>query len=195
MSIQIPGVRNKHGATTAHVIAEQIALCESNIRNIQKIAVYRKEREIRDEINRRLRGCHDFLGMAGSRKNGCLYREFELNETTQLVCEHAIPVSGLVSLFEAGTPFEELVFYPVARIAKTSDKKFEKMGLVKTGHDSTYIFSRYHKVGIRIETHEGFKIDTETWSIQQHWELVESTPELLQIRTQVRELLRSSKNA
>jgi len=189
MAIKIPGVRNKYGATTAHVIAEQIALCESNISNIQTIAIYRKEREIRDEINRRLRVCHDFLGMARSRKYGCLYKEVKIDEEQPLVCEHAIPVSGLVSLYESGIAFEELVYYPVARILKTSDKKFEKMGLVKTGYHTNFIFLRYAKAGIRIETHFGHEIDTSLWTIQNHRELIEQTPELIQIKQNVRELL------
>ena len=189
MAVRIPSVRNKHGATTAHIIAEQIALCESNIRNVQEIAIYRKEREIRDEINRRLRVCHDFLGMAGSRKYGCLYKEVKIDEDQPLICEHAIPVSGLVSLYESGVPFEKLVFYPVVRILKTSDKKFEEMGLVKSGFDEEFIFLRYAKAGIPIETHFGREIDTNSWTIENHWEFIKQTPEIMKIKKHVRELL------
>ncbi|UTA78361.1 hypothetical protein J4377_10220 [Halomonas sp. XH26] len=185
MVIFIPSIRNKHGATTADVIAEQIALCKANLLTIEKVAVFRKPREKRDEINRRLRGCHDFMGMAGSRKFGCLYREVGLNSEDSVVCEHAIPVTAMVSLYEAGTPFEELVFFPVARITKTSDQKFGSLGLTKSGYDLERPFLRYHIAGIEIETHFGTKISCKNWSIQDHWKLVDETPELSHIRQEV----------
>ncbi len=185
MSIIIPGVRNAQGATTADVITEQIALCKANLDSIEQIAFYRKAREKRDEINRRLRGSHDFLGMAGSRKSGCLYREVGLSPGTQVVCEHAIPVTALVSLYEDGKPFEELVFYPVARISKASDKRFEQLGLVKSGHDLNFPFLRYHKAGIALETHQGLPIACDSWTMENHWDLVKETQELSTIRQEV----------
>lgn len=185
MSITIPGVRNSQGASTSDVITEQIALCKANLASIEKIAFFRKAREKRDEINRRLRGCHDFLGMAGSRKNGCLYREIGLTADTQVVCEHAIPVTALVSLYETGKPFEEIVFYPVARISKESDKRFGKLGLVKSGHDLGLPFLRYHRAGIAMETHEGIGIACDSWTMDDHWDLVNRTQELSSIRREV----------
>ncbi len=189
MTISIPGIRNKHGATTADVVAEQIALCKANLFTIEKVAFFRRPREKRDEINRRLRGCHDFMGMAGSRKFGCLYREVGLNPEIPVVCEHAIPVSAVVSLYEAGIPFEELVFFPVARIARTSDQKFGRLGLTKSGHDLERPFLRYHTAGIEVETHFGEKISCKDWSIEDHWNLVDKTPELSNIRQEVMDKL------
>ena len=185
MAITIPRVRNKHGASVADVIIEQIALCKANLESIERIAKYRKPREKMDEIRRRLRASHDFLGMAGSRKDGCLYREIDLPLDEPVVCEHAIPVTGLASLYEVGTPFEELAFYPVARISKKSDNKFRSRGLVKSGYDLVLPFKRYDTVDIRIETHEGIAIDCRTWTMQNHWSLVEKTKELASIRDEV----------
>lgn len=185
MAIHIPGIRSKHGATTADVVAEQIALCKANLLTIEKVAIFRKPREIRDEINRRLRGCHDFMGMAGSRKFGCLYREADLDPEVPVVCEHAIPVTEMVSLYQAGTPFEELVFFPVARIAKTSDQKLDGQGLTKSGSDLDRPFMRYHTAGIEIETHFGMKISCKDWSIEDHWSLVDNTPEISHIRQEL----------
>jgi len=189
MTIKIPSVRNQRGATTADIIVEQVALCESNLKNIEEIAFFRKEREINDEINRRLRCCHTFLGMAGSRKLGCLYREVGLTEEDRTICEHVIPVSGLASLYENGVQFEKLVFYPVALITKTSDKRFRELGLVKTGHDPLNIFRRYCTANIKIETHERNEIDTQSWTIDDHWSLVESTPQISNIKIKVHKKL------
>lgn len=123
--------------------------------------------------------------MAGSRKNGCLYREVGLTPDTQVVCEHAIPVTALVSLYKLGMPFEEMVFYPVARISKASDKRLEQSGLVKSGHDLSFPFLRYHKVGIVMETYQGLAIDCDIWTMENHWDLVEKTQELSIIRREV----------
>ena len=185
MAISIPGIRNRYGATTADVVAEQIALCKANLLTIDRVAFYRKGREKRDEINRRLRGCHDFMGMAGSRKLGCLYREVGLNTEVSVVCEHAIPVTAMVSLYETGTPFEVLVFFPVARISKTSDQKFGSLGLTKSGHDLERPFLRYHTAGIELETHFGMRVSCKDWSMEDHWRLVDRTPELSNIRNEV----------
>lgn len=185
MAIIIPGIRNEYGATTADVIAEQIALCKANILTIEKIAFYRKPREKRDEINRRLRACHDFMGMAGSRKFGCLYREVGLKSETPVVCEHAIPVTVMVTLYEKGTPFEDLAFFPVARIAKASDQKFGSLGLTVSGHALESPFLRYYTAGIEIETHHGRTISCKDWSMQDHWKLIDETPELAAIRRDV----------
>lgn len=185
MAITIPSIRNNHGATTADVIVEQIALCKANLITIEKVAFFRKLREKRDEISRRLRGCHDFMGMAGSRKFGCLYREIGLSFETPVVCEHAIPVTAMVSLYEAGTPFEVLVFFPVARISRASDQTLNLHRLTTSGHNEERPFQRYHTAGIEIETHFGMKISCERWSIQDHWDLVDATPELSYIQKEV----------
>ena len=185
MTITIPGIRNQHGARTSDIISEQILICKANLETLKKLAFYRKNREIRDEINRRLRSCHDFLGMGSSRKLGCLYREVNLKPTDAVVCEHAIPVTALVSLYQSGVNFEDLVFYPVARISKLSDMRFNKLGLTKSGHDKDFPFLRYHKASIRIETYLGEEIDCKKWSIDDHWKLVNDTRELFTIRSEV----------
>lgn len=183
--IVIPRVRNKGGASTADILVEQILLCKETTSAINRIAHFRKEREIRDEINRRLRTCHDFMGMAGSRKSGCLYREVGLTPNQKVVCEHAIPVTAIVSLYEQGIGLDELVFYPVARILKVSDLKFGKLGLTKSGHDLQYPFMRYALAEIEIETHFGDKISCSDWSMEDHWDLIEKTVEMAELRKAV----------
>lgn len=183
--IKIPGVRSAVGATTADVIVEQIRLCKNALGAIERIAVYRKQRELRDEVGRRLRGCHDFLGMAGSRKRGCLYLEVGLDKSMPTVCEHAIPVSELVSLYQAGVPFECLVFYPVALISKESDMKFGPLGLVRSGPSLEMPFMRYYEAGVFLETHDGIAVSCESWTMEDHWDLVRSTPELYSVRKDV----------
>ncbi len=125
------------------------------------------------------------MGMAGSRKLGCLYREVGLSPQVEMVCEHAIPVTAMVSLYEAGTPFEELVFFPVARISRKSDRVLTEMGLSVSGHDLVRPFMRYHEAKIEIETHFGKRISCNEWTIEDHWRLVDETPEISRIRQEV----------
>lgn len=190
--IIIPDVRNAQGATTSDVIAEQVALCKATLRSIEDIAYFRKAREKRNEINRRLRECHNFLGMAGSRKRGCLYRQVGLYESTLVVCEHAIPVTALVSLYEEGVDFADLVFYPVVRISKEADKCLTKKGFGTSGHDLNFPLLRYYKAGIQIETYAGNPISCNSWSMEEHWKLVETSEKLTSVRNEVLGKLRRS---
>ncbi len=189
-SYRFPKVNNKHGATTADILAETIALCEANIETINRVAHFRRAREVRDEINRRLRGCHNWLGMAaGSRRFGCLYREVDLDENEPMVVEHAIPVTALVDMYESGTPFIDLVFLPVALISKVSDGRLNDRKLTKTGHDAVHLLRRYATADISLETHYGERIDASSWTRGDHNELIARTPELSMVREEVVQLL------
>lgn len=186
MPIIIP---NSRIGTTSDVIAEQIALCKAVVKVIGEVAKVRKNREINEEIGRRLRICQDFLGMRGTRRYGCLYRQVGLNEKTPVVCEHAIPITALVSLYHKGELLEDLVFYPVARISKESDKKFGSLGLVVKGHDLGMPFRRYREADIKIEDHNGNPIDCTAWTMEKHWKLLDETKELSRIRNEVKDKL------
>lgn len=188
MEIKVPGPC--HGLNTADVVIEQILLCQSVIQAIRKVSQYRTEREVNDEINRRLRTCFDFLGMAGSRKDGCLYNEKALVGSEEVVYEHAIPVTALVSLYLKGFPLQELVFYPVVRLSKKSDTELRRKGLAKTGHDLNYVFRRYHHAGIKVQTYSGEVVPTDSWTLRRHEELLRSTP-LYKVKQEILRRLRT----
>lgn len=176
MSIQIPGVNSKY--STADIILEQKLLCEANIDTIRKLAHVRTEREINDEVNRRIRLANDFLGMAGSRKMGCLYHEKEMNNVDAM-CEHVVPMSVLVDLYHTGNEsFEKLVLYPIARISKVSDNELNRIHPRNTGCNLENPFRRYEKPRIKIVTHTGKDVDLHNWSMRDHWNLVLETTEL-----------------
>ncbi|HHY0326223.1 TPA: hypothetical protein ACVU01_003509 [Vibrio cholerae] len=185
MDVIIPSVSNKHGAQVEDILLEQILLCKANISTIERVAVFRKDREINNEINRRIRECNIFLATQGDRKGGCLYREVGIDAGNQ-VCEHAIPVSELVNLYKMGRPIEDLIFYPVARISKESDKKLRSLGLAKKGHDLKFVLSRYFRAEIAIETFEGKRVDCEKWTMEDHWFLVESSKKVSSIRNSLK---------
>lgn len=178
MSITIPNINNTFDVSD--IILEQKILCEHNIATIKQVAKVRTDREINDEINRRIRIANDFLGMGGSRKTGCLY--FEPTTDNNSVCEHVIPVAELVKLFLEGKhSFETIVFYPIACISKAKDNELRQHGLSKKGFDFEYPFKRYKKAEIKIYTHFNEEIDPDTWSMQKHWDLLFRTEELKEI--------------
>ncbi len=180
---RLPGVKGKNGATAADLIREISDLCEANVATIRRICRFNANREVREEIGRRLRGAHNVLGMAtGNRRYGCLYIEKNLDDAQPTVAEHAVPVSALASLYEAGVPFIELVFFPVARISRLADQKLSSFKLVKSGHDEAlkYILSRYGVEGAEIvlETYDGVPVEPKTWTLDNHHELIRRTPEI-----------------
>lgn len=181
---RLPGVRGKNGASTADLVQEISSLCEANIATIRRISQFNAEREIRDEINRRLRAVHNVLGMAaGSRRFGCLYIEKNLDEAEPFIAEHAIPVSALVKLFERGMPFVDLAFFPVSLISKISDRRLAEAKLTKSGHDESFkeVFRRYAIAGVALETHDGKPVDAETWTMDDHLSLIRRTPALNEV--------------
>lgn len=178
MPIIIPMLR---GVRTAELIKQHELLCTKNVENIINFAVHKKEREINDEINRRIRATNDALGMRGTNNRGCLYYEAGLEEGGAVVCEHVIPLTILVNLYRTKRrPFLELSLHPIARIRKESDKSLTQGGLARNGHDLTHPFKRYRQANpdLQIQTHQGCPVDLENWSMKDHWDLVFNTEEL-----------------
>jgi hypothetical protein len=52
---RLPGVKGKNGATVVDLVREISALCEANIDTICRIARFNANREVRDEVGRKLR--------------------------------------------------------------------------------------------------------------------------------------------
>lgn len=182
MPVRIPGVRGKGGASPADLILEHIELCRENVKTIERIATHQKKREMRNEINKRIRACNNLLGMtSGSRRFGHIYRETDLQKGEKLVSEHVIPVSELTSLYENGAPLEELIFYPIALISNASNALLNKRGLNRSRKDCSKPFSRYSEAGIKVESHLGREVETKTWGMADHWDLINETQELANI--------------
>jgi len=172
--------------TAAKFIEENLRLCIANIRNIEEISTYGKEREKREEIKRRIRVCQNALCMAGDRRRGCLYRESMLEPDTQKVTEHPIPLRYLVNQI-VGKSIElellRLVFKPVAVISRKSDRELRKNGRGVEGGNEEFPFRRYINIGsnnINIEmmvynpeNNTWDKLDCENWSIKDHFDLVD----------------------
>jgi hypothetical protein len=171
--------------------ASPAALIEEDIRlgleivDIYKKAKYYKDLKVKRAIANIIRNCNGALHCGGSFKNGCLYREKNLNEFWKsgngenVVCDHAIPVTQLVELYlESKMDLKELIFSPVVRITKAADQNLTKKH-AKTGTRENLPLFRYSHINLEIVTHTNKSVDPMTWTYQDHWNLInQSTPEL-----------------
>lgn len=186
MSIKLPTSRLPN-AQPSDLILQYITIGKKII-ELWSQAKFNKDRKVNDTVATIIRDCNGILGCGGNFKNGCLYREGKLEEKwvpkikKDVVCDHAIPVSELVRMYnEDKIQIEELIFYPVVRISLEANDDLTKKGFAKRGFDPNLPLLRYSKIDLKIKTHFGEEIDPKTWTIEQHMDLVRNTPELKKI--------------
>jgi hypothetical protein len=183
MSIKLPTSRIPN-AQPSDLILQYITIGKKII-ELWSQAKFNKDRKVNDTVATIIRDCNGILGCGGNFKNGCLYREGELEEKwapknkEDVVCDHAIPVSELVRMYvQDNIEIEDLIFYPVVRISQDANKLLTQKGYAKRGFDPDLPLLRYSKIDLKIKTHFGEEIDPKTWTIEQHMDLVRDTPEL-----------------
>ena len=184
----LAGIRKKTKGTDKHsdLIKNQINMLEAIILTIREVSKYGTERQIDDEINRRIRACQNILGMWGDRRSAILYFEetirfSEVKDTKKFTVEHVIPISAAVKKYKDGGDIKELILNPVTLITRESDDRLRKAQLVKTGEDFDFPFRRYHKVGIKIKDLDAREIDCEAYTMEDHFALIRRVPELQQV--------------
>jgi len=131
--------------------------------------------EPRRIINDLIRWCHGAMGMYAGNNSGCLYLENNLQASNSTV-EHVIPVSELVDMyFNKNICLPLLLFFPVAKISKTSNDLLRQIPKTNANHD--FPFRRYRKAKIKskIFTHTGIEVDLERYTIKHHFDLVRET--------------------
>lgn len=184
MSIKLPTSRIPN-AQPSDLILQYITIGKKII-ELWSQAKFNKDRKVNDTVANIIRDCNGILGCGGNFKNGCLYREGKLEEMWKpkknqppVICDHAIPVSELVRMYtKESADIEDLIFYPVVRISQKSNNLLTEKGFAKRGFDPNLPLLRYSKIDLKIKTHFGEEIDPKTWTLEQHMNLVRSTPEL-----------------
>jgi hypothetical protein len=151
------------------------------------------KRQRGDGVEKTIRDINQLLGMGGSFKNGCLYREEKLPELfkrgeQEQICDHAIPVAHLRDRYLANPNINivKLALYPVVRISKEANDKLNRAGRTKSGDKEGYPLSRYEGLDISLVTHYGgAPLDPATWTDADHWALMkktaDQTPDLKEI--------------
>lgn len=193
MSIKLPTSRIPN-AQPSDLILQYITIGKKII-ELWSQAKFNKDRKVNDTVATIIRDCNGILGCGGNFKNGCLYREEDLEpiwkpkkDQPPVICDHAIPVSELVRMYvQDNIEIEELIFYPVVRISQEANNNLTKKGFAKRGFDPNLPLLRYSKIDLKIKTHFGEEIDPKTWTIEQHMDLVRNTQELKRIIDSLRD--------
>jgi hypothetical protein len=148
-------------------------------------------RRQRDESAKIIRAINDILGVSGNFRNGCFYRQRGLSERSETgqVLDHAIPVIHIVRNYIDGSAsgYVKAALHPVVRITKDANAQLNRAGRAQSGQRDGYPLSRYLGLDpeIKVVTHDGEPVDTDTWTDDNHWGLVartaKETPELKEI--------------
>jgi hypothetical protein len=183
MSIKLFNPRSAE-APLSELIKENIVLGKQIISVYQQARFYR-ERKVGRAVSSIIRDCNELLGCGGNSKNGCLYRENDIapvwraSDREKVVCDHAVPVTELVRAYlEEQAQLELLIFSPVVRISAEKNDQLTQRGLAKKGFSAIKPLLRYSQIDIDLVTHHGDLVNPATWTIDDHWNLVQSTEEL-----------------
>ncbi len=191
-NFKLAGIHANKQGTDKHsdLIRNHINILEAVVSTIRDVSIYGTERQINDEVNRRIRACQNVLGMWGDRRSAILYFEAnipfpEVKDKNKYTVEHVIPVSIAVSEYVDGGSIENLILNPVALITRDSDDLLRKAGLVKSTYDLNFPFRRYKKVDIKIKDLHGKEIDCANYSMDDHFDLIKRVPELQQVVNEI----------
>lgn len=123
---------------------------------------------IRDIMVYLLREYHNYC----IRENiGAHYREVGLPTKTKTEFEHVIPVAIVRDMLIHGKiTVDEALNVPTCTLSKKNHTKLSKNKLGSNTPDIVNFWKRYQQVlNIEIETHDGTKVDLNTWDLEKHF--------------------------
>lgn len=136
----------------------------SSVENDQQLL-----REIRNDIDYYLRRYHEYCikqrdGM------GAHYHEQGADAETDF--EHLIPAARIRDLLLAGAvTVEQALNAPTVKLSRSKHAQLKEAGWASHTPDMWLPFRRYSQVFDAVyETHDGTRIDPETWTLEQHFE-------------------------
>jgi len=125
-------------------------------------------REIRNDIDDELRRYHEYCikqrdGM------GAHYHEVGADKKTDF--EHLIPAARIRDLLLADViSIEQSLNAPTVKLSRAKHTQLKESGWDSHTPDMWLPFKRYTQVfNAQFETHDGTKIDTEIWTLEQHF--------------------------
>ena len=125
-------------------------------------------RLIRDLIDFTLRRYH---GYCIKENIGAHYRELGLKPDTKCDFEHVLPAAVARDLLLNGRiTVKEALNIPTCIVSKKNHSKLNNQSMASTTPDIYWFWQRYKILGIRVETHDGIEIDTETYNLDHHYE-------------------------
>ena len=124
-------------------------------------------RLIRDMIDQLLRRYHKY----SIKENfGAHYEEVGIAHNAETDFEHVVPaaVTRDLLLFDRLTVTEALNV-PTCKLSKDKHASLGQNQLGSTTPDIYWFWQRYQHLGIKIETHDGTAVDTDTWNLDTHF--------------------------
>jgi hypothetical protein len=145
----------------------------------QKLAELKKEyvevkndqqllREIRNDIDYYLRRYHEYC-IKQRDSMGAHYHEVGADDECDF--EHLIPAARIRDLLLANAiTVEQALNAPTVRLSRAKHAQLKEAGWASTTPNMWVPFVRYSQVfDAKFETHDGTQIDTESWTLEQHF--------------------------
>jgi len=133
------------------------------VRNDQQLL-----REIRNDIDEKIRRYHEYCI---KQRNGMGAHYHEVGADAQTDFEHLIPLGRVRDLLLAGSiTIEQALNAPTVRLSRAKHTLLSDSGWSSKTPNMWLPFVRYSQVfDAKFETHDGTQIDTETWTLEQHF--------------------------
>lgn len=125
-------------------------------------------REIRNDIDYYLRRYHEYCI---KQRDGMQAHYHEIGADDETDFEHLIPASRIRDLLlVAAISVEQALNAPTVKLSRAKHAELKDAGWASATPDMWLPFRRYSQIfAAEFETHDGIKIDTETWTLQQHF--------------------------
>jgi hypothetical protein len=125
-----------------------------------------EKRLVRDAIDHWLRRYHGYVIEGGI---GSHYIEVGVN-LRSCIFEHIIPARDALDMLLQGImTVRQAMNIPTCLISKDNDQVLREAGLVQSSPDYWLFFKRYNVLESQFATHDGNIIDTDTWTLEQHY--------------------------
>jgi hypothetical protein len=133
------------------------------VRNDQQLL-----REIRNDIDNYLRRYHEYCI---KQRDGMQAHYHEVGADDECDFEHLIPAARIRDLLLANAiTVEQALNAPTVRLSRAKHALLKEAGWASTTPDMWVPFVRYSQVfDAKFETHDGTAIDTNSWTLEQHF--------------------------
>jgi hypothetical protein len=133
------------------------------VRNDQQLL-----REIRNDIDNYLRRYHEYCI---KQRDGMQAHYHEVGADDKCDFEHLIPAARIRDLLLANAiTVEQALNAPTVRLSRAKHALLKEAGWSSKTPNMWAPFRRYSQVfSAKFETHDGTQIDTETWTLEQHF--------------------------
>ena len=163
--------RTQRSAATYSTVAQHckthlVALVQEygQVQNDQQLL-----RELRNDMDYYLRRYHKYC-IEERDSMGAHYREIGADAETDF--EHLIPAARVRDLLlSESITVEQALNAPTVRLSRIKHAMLKEAGWASSTPDMWLPFRRYSQVfDAQFETHDGVVVDTETWTLQKHFE-------------------------